>query len=253
MYRPKCVARWNKSALRYCSETTLTGESWFYINTPLGIEPGCLMTGSKRLDHWTPGTVCECSEIAGSPQGSPPAAKYVVVKPEGRPVASMKKDWRAMWDQVGLSHCQHDGLVTVRDEARLRRGHNDWSHWGHQCSETTLTGESLFPISTPPRDWTRVLHDGKQMGEPLDQWNSVWMQWDCRLSTGLPPSSRVCGCEAQRKTCSEHEKGLKSCVRSSGIITLPAWQSSDCSGWSPPQTRPQWSITIGVTNVARQR
>jgi hypothetical protein len=25
------------------------------------------MTGSKRLDHWTSGTVCECSEIAGSP------------------------------------------------------------------------------------------------------------------------------------------------------------------------------------------
>jgi hypothetical protein len=27
------------------------------------------MTGSKWVDHWTSGTVCECSEIAGSPQG----------------------------------------------------------------------------------------------------------------------------------------------------------------------------------------
>jgi hypothetical protein len=35
------------------------------------------MTGSKRVDHWTSGTVCESSEIAGSPQGSPPAADYV--------------------------------------------------------------------------------------------------------------------------------------------------------------------------------
>jgi hypothetical protein len=26
------------------------------------------MTGSKRVDHWTSGTVCQCSEIAGSGQ-----------------------------------------------------------------------------------------------------------------------------------------------------------------------------------------
>jgi hypothetical protein len=53
-----------------CSETTLTGESQFHISTPLGIEPGSLMTGSKWVDHWTSGTVCECSEIAGSPQSA---------------------------------------------------------------------------------------------------------------------------------------------------------------------------------------
>jgi hypothetical protein len=35
------------------------------------------MTGSKRVDHWTSGTVYEGNEIAGSPQGSPPAADYV--------------------------------------------------------------------------------------------------------------------------------------------------------------------------------
>ncbi len=50
-----------------CSETTLTGESWFNISTPLGIEPGSLMTGSKQVVHWTSETWCECSEIAGSP------------------------------------------------------------------------------------------------------------------------------------------------------------------------------------------
>ncbi len=54
--------------IRQCSETTLTGESRSHISTPLGIEPGSLMMGSKRVDHWTSGTVCKCSEIAGSAQ-----------------------------------------------------------------------------------------------------------------------------------------------------------------------------------------
>jgi hypothetical protein len=35
------------------------------------------MTGSKGLTHWTSETVCEYGEIAGSLQGSPPAANYV--------------------------------------------------------------------------------------------------------------------------------------------------------------------------------
>jgi hypothetical protein len=38
---------------RYSSETTLTAESQFHISTPLGIEPGSLMTGSKWVVHWT--------------------------------------------------------------------------------------------------------------------------------------------------------------------------------------------------------
>ncbi len=49
----------------------LTGESRFHTSTPLGIEPRSLMAGSKQVDHWTSGTVYECSEIAGSPQGYP--------------------------------------------------------------------------------------------------------------------------------------------------------------------------------------
>jgi hypothetical protein len=56
-----------------CSKTTLTGESRFHISNPLGIEPGSLKSGSKQVDHWTSGTVYECSEIAGSPQ-------YIYVK-----------------------------------------------------------------------------------------------------------------------------------------------------------------------------
>jgi hypothetical protein len=46
----------------------LAGESRFHISTPLEIEPGSLMMGRKRVDHWTSGTLYECSEIAGSPQ-----------------------------------------------------------------------------------------------------------------------------------------------------------------------------------------
>jgi hypothetical protein len=54
----------------------LTGESRFHGSTPWGLNPGP-MTGSKWLTHWTSETMCECSEIAGSPQGSPPAADCV--------------------------------------------------------------------------------------------------------------------------------------------------------------------------------
>jgi hypothetical protein len=72
-----------KKFKRYCSETTLTGESQFHITTPLGIEPRSLMTGSKQVNHWTSGTVCGCSETAGSPQGSPPQQLTMsVMKPE---------------------------------------------------------------------------------------------------------------------------------------------------------------------------
>jgi hypothetical protein len=45
--------------------------------TPLGIEPGSLITASNGLTHWTSETVDKCSKIAGSPQGSPLAADYV--------------------------------------------------------------------------------------------------------------------------------------------------------------------------------
>jgi hypothetical protein len=84
---------------------------------------------------------------------------------------------RAVWDQVGWSHCRDDGLVTVRDEARLRRGHNDRSRQGHQCSKTTLTEESWFHISTPPADWTWAPRDGKRTGGPVELcWNAVRLQ-----------------------------------------------------------------------------
>ena len=85
-----------------CRDSKLTGESQFRISIPLGIEPGSLMTGSKWLDHWTSVAVYECSEIAGSPQGSPPAADYVFVKPEGGPAASVKPGQKSCVRSSGI-------------------------------------------------------------------------------------------------------------------------------------------------------
>ncbi len=116
-----------------------------------------LVMGSKRVVHWTSETWWEWSQIAGSHRAPPQQPTSSVVKPEGRPAASVKRDRKAVWDQVRLSHCWHKGLVTVRDEARLRQGHNDQPCQGHQCSETTLIGESQFHISTPQGIWTRIL------------------------------------------------------------------------------------------------
>jgi hypothetical protein len=37
------------SFIKYCSETTLTGESWFHISPPRGFEPVTLVAGSKQV------------------------------------------------------------------------------------------------------------------------------------------------------------------------------------------------------------
>ncbi len=141
------------------------------------------MTGSKQVVHWTSETWWEWSEITGSPQSSPLAADSWLWSWKEDLQRAWNRDRKAVWDQVGLSHCQHEGLVTVRDEARLRWGNDDQSRQGHQCSETTLTGESQFHISTPLGIWTLFPCDGKQTGSPRDQWDMVRMKWDCRLFT----------------------------------------------------------------------
>ncbi len=84
-----------------CSKTTLTGESWFHISTPLDIEPGSLMTGRKQVNHLTSGTVYEYSVIAGSPQGSPPAADYVGCE-AGGPAASVKPGQKSCVRSSGI-------------------------------------------------------------------------------------------------------------------------------------------------------
>jgi hypothetical protein len=92
------------------------------------------------------------------------------------------RDKTAVWDQVGLSHYWHDGLVMVRDKARLRRGDNDQSSQGHQCSETTLTGESRFHISTPLGIEPGSLMTGSKQG---DHWTSGTV-YECSEIVGSP-------------------------------------------------------------------
>ncbi len=117
---------------RVC-ETTLTGEFRFHISSPLGIEPGSLMTGSKQVDHWTSGTEYKCSGIAGSLQGSPPPQQPTmsVVKLEEVAASSVKLGQKSCMRSSGIITLSHDGLVTVGDEAHLRRGPNDQSRRGH--------------------------------------------------------------------------------------------------------------------------
>ncbi len=117
---------------------------------PLRIEPGSLNGGKQMgepLDQWN----CvwmqwDCRLSTGLPPSS--RLCWLWCRKEDLQRA-WNRDRRAVWDQVGWSHCRPDDLVTVRDIACLRRGHNDHSCRGHQCSETTLTGESRFHISTP--------------------------------------------------------------------------------------------------------
>ncbi len=108
------------------------------------------------------------------------------------------------------------------------------------CSDTTLTGESRFHISTPLGIWTWVPCDRKQTGSPLNQWDMVRM-------CAPPQQSTLLVVKLEGGPAESVKPGQKSYVRSSGIITLSARGPSDGSGWSPPQTRPQkWSITSGL-------
>jgi hypothetical protein len=88
-----------------------------------------------------------------------------VVKPEGRPAASVKP---------GQEGCvRSSGTVTLS-----ARGPSDsWglspvddqSRRGHHCSETTLTGESRFHISAPRGFEPVTLVAGSKQVSPLDQ------------------------------------------------------------------------------------
>jgi hypothetical protein len=140
------------------------------------------MTGSKQVSRWKSGTVWECSEIAGSPQGSPQLCWLWSRKKDLQ--QAWNRDRRAAYDQVGLSHCWHNSPVMVRDKAYLRRGHNDQSHWGHQCSETTLTGESGFHISIPLGIEPGSLMTGSKR---VDHWTSGTV-YECSEIAGSPQS-----------------------------------------------------------------
>ncbi len=157
----------------------LTGESRFHISTPLGIWTWVpcdrKQTGSP-LDPWDMVRMkwdCRLSK------GLPPSSRLGPLDPwdmvrmkwdcrlsTGLPPCSRlrrlrswkeeqqrawNRDRKAVWDQVGLSHCRYEGLVMVWDKAHLRQGHRNYqSCQGHQCSETTLTGESQVSHKYPP-------------------------------------------------------------------------------------------------------
>jgi hypothetical protein len=168
-----CLLVWD---VKHCSKTTLTGESWIHISLPRIFEPGSLVTESKQvspLDQW------DMVRLQAHHR-APPSSRLRRLWSWKRDLQrAWNRDRKAVWDQVGLQHCWHGGLVMVRDEARLRRGHDDQSRRVHQCSKTTLKGESWFHIS-PPGDLN--LGPLWQEANRLVHWTSeTW--WDCRLST----------------------------------------------------------------------
>ncbi len=134
------------------------------------------------------------------------------------------RDRRAVWDQVGLSHCRHHGLVTVRDKARLRQGHNDQTWRGHQCSKTSLTGETLFHYEfVHSRYANRWPLCGKKMVDLLDH-------WDCVLELKLqglhraPPQQLDWG--SNRSLCCKEEEDLQ------GVEWNRGWQYVITAGFS---------------------
>ncbi len=154
----------------------LTGESRFHISTPLGIWTWVPCDGKQRgspLDQWDMVRMkWDCRLSTGLP---PSSRLRLLWSRKGDLQRAWNRDRKAVWDQVGLSHCRHEGPVMVRDEARLRRGHDDQSRQGYQCSETMLTGESRFNISTPWGFEPGSLMTGSKQ---VVHWTSeTWWEW----------------------------------------------------------------------------
>ncbi len=82
---------------------------WFHISTPLGIELGSLITGSKWVVHWTSEKWLEGSEIAGSPQGSPPATDSVGCEDGRRSCSEHETGTEELCDQVDQVGLHIDG------------------------------------------------------------------------------------------------------------------------------------------------
>ncbi len=163
-----------------CSETTLTGESRFHLSTPPGdLNLWPLWREANRVVHWTSETWWESCEIAGSPQGSPPAADSVGCEARRETCSECETGTGKLCEIKRDCH-----IVGTRASDSLGRSPvDDQSRRGHQCSETTLTGESRFHLVPPQGIWTCDPCGGKQTGSPLDQWDMVGIMWDCRLST----------------------------------------------------------------------
>jgi hypothetical protein len=87
-----------------CSETMLTGESQFHISTPLGIESGSLMTGSKQVDHWTSGLCMNEVRLQVLHRAFPQQPIMLVVKLEGVPAVRVK-----LWQKICV---RSSGIIT---------------------------------------------------------------------------------------------------------------------------------------------
>jgi hypothetical protein len=181
----------------------LTRESRFHISTPQEIwtqVPCDWKQMGSPLDQWDMVRMkWDCRLSTGLP---PSSRLRWLWSQKGDLQRAWNQDRKAVWDQVGLSHCRHEGLVTVQDKDRLRRGHNDQSRRGYQCSKTMLTGESRFHISPPrgfePRspvtgskrvvhwasetwwEWSEIAgspHTHKMMTQLLDWHETSTQQW----------------------------------------------------------------------------
>jgi hypothetical protein len=184
----------------------LTGDSRFYISTPLWFWTCVPRDGkqtSRPLDQWDMVRMhWDCRLSTWFPPQ--PLTLWLWSWKEDLQRA-WNQDRRAVWSSWSsrLTRCQRKvwwsthwpmnadeaaglHIVGVKpSDSPIKGQRSQWSEScrGHQYSETTLTGESRFHISTPLGFRTWVPRDRKQMSSPLDQWDMVRMKWDCRLST----------------------------------------------------------------------
>ncbi len=88
-----------------------------------------------------------------------------VVKPEGRPAASVKPGQEGCVRSSGTVTLSRQGPSDSWGQSPV----DDQSRRGHQCSKTTLTGESWYHISTPRGFEPVSLVAGSKQVSPLDQ------------------------------------------------------------------------------------
>jgi hypothetical protein len=86
-------------------------------------------------------------------------------RPEGRPAANVKPGQEGYVRSIGTVTLSVRGPSDSWGQSPVE----DQSHQGHQCSETMLTGESRFHISSPRGFEPVTLVAGSKQVSPLDQ------------------------------------------------------------------------------------
>jgi hypothetical protein len=95
----------------------------------------------------------------------PQQSTLSVVKPERRPAASVKPGQEGCVRSSGTVTLSARGPSDNWGQSPV----DDQSRRGHQCSKTTLTGESRFHLSTPRGFEPVTLVAGCKQVSPLDQ------------------------------------------------------------------------------------